>query len=51
MVVIMGWMDSDSNRNISMNFNDFTAMIRLHSCHRPKLVKHRNLSHLTDKQQ
>lgn len=47
MIVI----DGDSDRNKSMNFNNFTAMIRLSSCHRPKLDKYRNVSHLTNKQQ
>lgn len=49
MIVIDG--DRDTDRNKSMNFNDSTAMIRLSSCHRPKLVKYRNVSHLTNKQQ
>lgn len=49
MTVIDG--DSDSDRNKFMNFNNFTATIRLSSFHRPKFVKYRNMSHLTNKQQ
>lgn len=49
MTVIDG--DSDSDRNKSMNFNNSTATISLHSFHRPKFVKYRNVSHLTNKQQ